>query len=186
MATHRWPARVAENSGIGDVLSEYAFVGHVSGFDVSPFGALAAQRLPVHGTMTSWRRLSRDIDLLRIDLSAKEHVAEIRKLPIPVLKDGVAVGIVQWMNVDLADGVAFSDHPDDYSDGGWPRCCTPFRSRSRFARANHSTWVTTAAVSSRCQRRAPGQEERFYVGPPPEPGAKGAPSRTNRDSGPRR
>jgi predicted RNA methylase len=100
-------------------LSEYAFVGHVSGFDVSPFGALAAQRLPVHGTMTSWRRLSGDIDLLRVDLSAREHAAEIRMLPVPVLNDGVAVGVVQWMNLDLADGVAFSNHPDDRSDGGW-------------------------------------------------------------------
>jgi hypothetical protein len=69
--------------------------------------------------MTSWRRLSGDIDLLRIDLSAREHVADIRKLPIPVLEDGVAVGVVQWMNVDLADGVAFSNHPDEYSNGGW-------------------------------------------------------------------
>jgi type II protein arginine methyltransferase len=102
-----------------DVLSNYAFVGDVSGFDISPFGALAAQRLPVHGTMTSWRRLSGDVDLLRIDLSAREHPAEIRKLPVPVEEDGVAVGVVQWMNVDLADGVAFSNHPDDYSDGGW-------------------------------------------------------------------
>ena len=102
-----------------DALSKYAFVGDVSGFDISPFGALAAQRLPVHGAMTSWRRLSGDIDLLRIDLSAKEHVAEIHKLPIPVEADGVAVGVVQWMNVDLADGVAFSNHPDHYSDGGW-------------------------------------------------------------------
>ncbi|MGZ5875842.1 MAG: 50S ribosomal protein L11 methyltransferase [Bradyrhizobium sp.] len=102
-----------------DVLSNYAFIGDVSGFDLSPFGALAAQRLPVHGTMTSWRRLSGDVDLLRIDLSATEHPAEIRKLPVPVEQDGVAVGVVQWMNVDLADGVAFSNHPDDYSDGGW-------------------------------------------------------------------
>jgi predicted RNA methylase len=101
------------------VLSDYAFVGDVSGFDISPFGTLAAQRLPVHGTMTSWRRLSGDIDLLRIDLSAREHVAEIRKLSIPINQDGFAVGVIQWMNVDLADGVAFSNHPDDYSDGGW-------------------------------------------------------------------
>jgi type II protein arginine methyltransferase len=102
-----------------DALSQYAFVGDVSGFDISPFGALAAQRLPVHGTLTSWRRLSADIDLLRIDLAAREHVAEIRKLPIPVLQDGVAVGVVQWMNVDLADGIGFSNHPEEHSDGGW-------------------------------------------------------------------
>lgn len=102
-----------------DVLSEYAFVGEVSGFDLSPFGALSAQRLPVHGTMTSWRRLSPDVDLLRIDLTAGEHGTEIRKLPIPVLKDGIAVGIVQWMNLDLAEGIGFSNHPDENSDGGW-------------------------------------------------------------------
>ena len=101
------------------VLADYVFVDRVSGFDVAQFGALAAQRLPVHGTMTSWRRLSKDIDLLRIDLSAREHVAEISKLSIPVEEDGVAVGIVQWMNVDLADGVGFSNHPNDYTDGGW-------------------------------------------------------------------
>jgi type II protein arginine methyltransferase len=109
-----------------DVLSKYAFVGDVSGFDVSPFGALAAQRLPVHGTMTSWRRLSGDIDLLRIDLAASEHPADMRKLTIPVLEDGVAVGVVQWMNVDLADGVGFSNHPDDHCDGGWLQVLHPF------------------------------------------------------------
>ena len=102
-----------------EVLSRYAFTGKVSGFDLSPFGALAPQRLPVHGSMKSWRRLSTDIDLLRIDLSARRHVAEIRKLGVGIEADGVAVGIVQWMKVDLADGVAFSNHPDEYSDGGW-------------------------------------------------------------------
>jgi predicted RNA methylase len=102
-----------------EVLSNYAFTGKISGFDVSPFGALAPQRLPVHGSMTSWRRLSADIDLLRIDLSAKQHLADIRRLAIAVEADGVAVGIVQWMKVDLADGVAFSNHPDQHSDGGW-------------------------------------------------------------------
>jgi predicted RNA methylase len=102
-----------------EVLSGYTFVGDVCGFDISPFGTLAARRLPVHGTMTSWRRLSGDVDLLRIDLSAKEHFAETRTLSIPVQHDGVAVGVIQWMNVDLAEGVAFSNHPDEYSDGGW-------------------------------------------------------------------
>ena len=102
-----------------EVLSKYAFVANVSGFDISPFGALAAQRLPVHGTMTAWRRLSRDVDLLRIDLAASEHQAEIRKLPIPVEANGVAVGVVQWIQVDLADDVAFSNHPEEGSDGGW-------------------------------------------------------------------
>ena len=102
-----------------EVLSESAFVGVVSGFDVSPFNALSAQRLPLHGMMTSWRRLSPDVDLLTIDLTARQHQTEIRKLPISVLEDGIAIGIVQWINVDLGDGVTFSNHPSEYSGGGW-------------------------------------------------------------------
>ena len=102
-----------------DILANYAFVDHVSGFDVSPFNALSTQHLPVHGTMTSWRRLSQDTDLVRIDLTEKEHKTGTHRLSISVLEDGVAVGIVQWMSVDLAEGIAFSNHPDDYSDGGW-------------------------------------------------------------------
>jgi len=35
------------------------------------------------------------------------------------MKDGVAAGVVQWKNVNLADGVEVSNHPDEHSDGGW-------------------------------------------------------------------
>lgn len=101
------------------VLHKYASVGDVSGFDVSPFGELSPLRLPVHGAMTSWRRLSDDFDLVRIDLTVAKHEAELRKVSVPILDDGEAVGIVQWMQLDLADGIGFSNHPDDYSDGGW-------------------------------------------------------------------
>ncbi len=102
-----------------DVLQKYAFVGEVSGFDVSPFTTLSPQRLPVHGTMESWRRLSDDVDLVRVDLTAKKHEAELRKVVVPVLHDGDAVGIIQWIDLDLYEGIKFSNHPDGYFDGGW-------------------------------------------------------------------
>ena len=31
----------------------------------------------------------------------------------------MAAGIVQWMQVDLAEGITFDNHPDGYTDGGW-------------------------------------------------------------------
>ncbi len=102
-----------------DVLAKYAFVDKVSGFDVSPFTALASTRLPVHGKLTSWRRLSDDHDLVHIDLRARRHEATYQKLCIPATSDGTAVGIMQWIRVDIADGVEFSNPPDHYSDGGW-------------------------------------------------------------------
>lgn len=101
------------------VLSKYTSVGDVSGFDVSPFAELSPLRLPVHGTMTSWRRLSHDFDLVRIDLALAKHEPELRKVIVPVLDNGQAIGVVQWMRLDLADGIEFSNHPDTYFDGGW-------------------------------------------------------------------
>jgi len=108
------------------VLSDYVFVDRVSGFDIAPFGALAAQKLPIHGTMTDWKRLSPDVELLRIDLTRKVHKNDLRLLSIPVEADGIAAGIVQWMHIDLAEGITFDNHPDGYTDGGWLQVLHPF------------------------------------------------------------
>lgn len=101
------------------VLDDYVFVDRISGFNVSRFSQFAAMKLPIHGTMTDWTRLSDDVELVRIDLTQKRHESELQTLSIPVLADGTATGIVQWMHVDLAEGVAFENHPDGYTDGGW-------------------------------------------------------------------
>lgn len=102
-----------------DNLADYAFVGDVSGFDLSAFTAFAPQRLPIHGTMTGWQRLSDDLELVRLDLTEKKHDATLARLRIPVTASGRAIGIVQWMHIDLWEGVAFDNHPNDYHDGGW-------------------------------------------------------------------
>lgn len=102
-----------------DVLANCAFVDQVSGFDVSPFTELASTRLPVHGKLTPWRRLSEDHDLVHLDLRARRHEGAYQKLRLPITADGTAVGIMQWMRVDVAEGVEFSNPPDEYSDGGW-------------------------------------------------------------------
>jgi len=101
------------------VLADYVFVDQVSGFDLSRFGELGSPKLPIHGTMTGWRRLSADVELVHIDLTCTRHDSDLHLLQIPVLEDGIATGIVQWMHVDLAEGVTFDNHPDGYTDGGW-------------------------------------------------------------------
>jgi type II protein arginine methyltransferase len=69
--------------------------------------------------MTTWQRLSNDFELVRLDLRSKRHDASLHHLSVPVTADGVAMGIVQWMHLELADGVFFDNHPDGYTDGGW-------------------------------------------------------------------
>ncbi|KSV75967.1 hypothetical protein N185_16095 [Sinorhizobium sp. GW3] len=109
-----------------DVLAKYAFVQEVSGFDVSTFSALAANRLPIHGTMTEWKRLSPDVELQRIDLTHKNYAEELFYVEFPVTTEGTAIGIVQWIHIDLAEGIEFTNHPDSYCDGGWLQILHPF------------------------------------------------------------
>lgn len=102
-----------------ETLADYAFVGQVSGFDLYAFNAFAPQRLPIHGTMTGWTRLSDDLELVRLDLTQKKHDASLARLRVSVTTSGRAIGIVQWMHIDLWEGVSFDNHPERYSDGGW-------------------------------------------------------------------
>lgn len=117
-----------------DVLDKYTAVNVVSGFDVSPFTELAPARLPVHGILTSWRRLSDDFDLVRIDLTENRHQAVIEERAVRVREDGRAVGVVQWIKLDLADGISFANHPDQYFDGGWLQVLHTFPKPIRVVR----------------------------------------------------
>lgn len=102
-----------------ETLAAYSNVKMASGFDVSRFNGLAPLRLPIHGTMTDWSRLSNDFEIASLDLTAAAHKPQLRAVPIPVIASGTAVGVVQWMQVDLIDDIVFTNHPDGYHDGGW-------------------------------------------------------------------
>jgi type II protein arginine methyltransferase len=102
-----------------DTLADYSHVTTASGFDVSRFNALAPTRVPLHGTMTAWTRLSADFELVAVDLTQPKQPAMKKKISLPVLASGRATGIVQWMRIDLIDDITFCNHPDDYHDGGW-------------------------------------------------------------------
>lgn len=102
-----------------ETLAAYSHVKMASGFDVSRFNSLAPLRLPIHGTMTEWSRLSNDFEIASLDLTSAAHEPELRAVSIPVIASGIAVGVVQWMHVDLIDDIVFTNHPDGYHDGGW-------------------------------------------------------------------
>jgi tetratricopeptide (TPR) repeat protein len=109
-----------------DTLGAYSNVNTVSGFDVSRFNRLAPISLPIHGTMTDWTRLSDDFEITAVDLTLQSHEAQLRSVSIPVTAAGTIIGVVQWMHVDLLDEITFSNHPDDYHDGGWLQILHPF------------------------------------------------------------
>lgn len=110
----------------GEALEHLAFAGTVSGFDVSGFTVLAAPRVPIVGFSPPWTRLSADHDLVRFDLTAREHPPSLVRLPIPATADGIAVGIVQWMRVELDEATTFTNPPETTAGGGWQQVLHTF------------------------------------------------------------
>ncbi|HEX9462137.1 MAG TPA: tetratricopeptide repeat protein [Alphaproteobacteria bacterium] len=110
----------------GPAIERIAFVDRVDGFDLSPFTALAAPRLPVNGFSPPWTRLSPDCDLLHFDLTEAWHAPALETLALPVAADGVAVGVIQWMRVELDEETVFVNPPEAYDGGGWQQVLHTF------------------------------------------------------------
>ena len=110
----------------GEVLERLAFAGTIAGFDLSAFTALAAPRLPIVGFSPPWVRLSADHDLVSFDLTAATHPPILTRLPMRATADGIAVGIVQWMRVDLDEATVFANPPETTTEGGWQQVLHTF------------------------------------------------------------
>lgn len=110
----------------GPPLERMAFVDRIEGFDLSPFGALAPPRLPLNGFFPPWTRLSSDRDLLRIDLTQATHTPQLFDITLPVTHDGLAVGIAQWLRVDLDGETVFTNPPEMSEGGGWQQVLHTF------------------------------------------------------------
>lgn len=110
----------------GAALEQNAFVDAVSGFDLSAFTALAAPRLPIIGFTPPWTRLSADYDLVAFDLTAATHLPFLGHHRLRASADGTAVGIVQWMRVELDAETVFTNPPETTNTGGWQQVLHTF------------------------------------------------------------
>ena len=110
----------------GPALESMAFVDRVEGFDLSPFGLLAPPRLPLNGYFPPWTRLSSDCDLLRIDLTKAANPPQIGEVVVPVARAGLAVGVAQWLHVDLDGATVFTNPPEMSEGGGWQQVLHTF------------------------------------------------------------
>lgn len=117
----------------GDALESLAFTGTVAGFDLSAFTILAAPRLPILGFSPPWVRLSGDHDLVQFDLTAPTHSPSLARLPVRATTDGLAVGIVQWMRVDLDEQTVFTNPSETTAGGGWQQVLHTFPRPIRVA-----------------------------------------------------
>lgn len=107
-------------------LDQLVRVDMVSGFSMSEFSAYAPHKLHVHGGLSDWTRLSADVPLVSVDLTRKQKASRFDTLPVTATADGKALGVVQWLVIDLGFDATFSNHPEFDEEGGWLPVFHPF------------------------------------------------------------
>jgi hypothetical protein len=105
----------------GRTLELQSHVGSVEGFDMRPFNALAPPRLMGHFQHHAVDVLSAPFDIFSFDFVARDrHPAERRTLTIPITATGRALGVIQWLRIDLDAETSFENHPlDPNPASGW-------------------------------------------------------------------
>jgi len=115
------PQRVAMMGMIvgGPELELQSHVGTVEGFDLRPFNRLAPPRLMGH--FQHWRIDVLSDPFVMLDFAGRDRLAgERHRLDVPITRAGRAVGVMQWLRLDLDEQTRFENHPLDANPAsGW-------------------------------------------------------------------
>src|SRR3977135_499197 len=87
------------------------FAGSSNGFDLSPFDDFAPRILAASLNNVAHDVLSDDFELRRFDLRAKLFPMGNHPLAVTITKSGVAVGLVQWIHLDLDGANDYENRP---------------------------------------------------------------------------
>ena len=105
----------------GPRLHGMLFVDRIAGFDLSAFNEFAPPMLDVALDNVQHRALSDDVELMRFDLSQKRFPAGGVRLGLKATRNGVCVGIAQWIKLELDAQTTYENRPTLHGDynGHW-------------------------------------------------------------------
>jgi predicted RNA methylase len=96
----------------GDDLERNLFVGESFGFDLSEFNAIHPKRRPVYREDLAPVLLSAPHEAFRFDFQKRSTFpAERKRLTFTTTQDGRCAGLIQWIRIELGDGVVYENHP---------------------------------------------------------------------------
>ncbi len=96
----------------GDDLGRNLYVGESFGFDLRDFNAIHPKKRPLYREDLAPVLMSDDIEAFRFDFSRQSTFpAERKMLEIATRKGGLCYGVIQWIRVELGNGVRFENHP---------------------------------------------------------------------------
>ncbi len=98
----------------------------VEGFDLSPFSTLARYPLEAASNDPSIALRSDPVDLFAWDFASGGPFGPDRTDTVLTVRDGEANGVVQWIHIDLVDGVTYENAPAPGPNSSWACLFYPF------------------------------------------------------------
>jgi predicted nicotinamide N-methyase len=95
----------------GPALEGQLFVDRAAGFTIAPFNQLARLRMDLQVNCLPHEVLSDDFEVYHLDLTRPPLQAEKRELDVVATKPGRCFGVVQWLRLDLVEGLAYENRP---------------------------------------------------------------------------
>jgi hypothetical protein len=105
----------------GDTLKGMLFVDRIDGFELSLFNDFAPPSLVANLDSVPHSVLSDDVTLLRFDLKERRFPMASTRRVIRATRQGVSVGVVQWIRLDLDAHTRYENRPSPEADfnGHW-------------------------------------------------------------------
>jgi type II protein arginine methyltransferase len=96
----------------GPALDGYFFVDRAAGFTLTAFNSFAQTKVDLNVKHVPHDVLSDDFELLRIDLTRPPDQAGSRVIDVVATRPGRCFGVVQWIRLDLLEGLVYENRPD--------------------------------------------------------------------------
>jgi type II protein arginine methyltransferase len=122
----------------GAEIEGMLFAGSSHGFDLSPFNDFAPPILAASVNNVPHDVLSDDVELVHFDLRAGQFAMESRISDVTVTNAGMAVGLVQWIHLDLDDQVHYENRPSSapHAESHWTQIIHRFPEAVRVERGD--------------------------------------------------
>jgi predicted nicotinamide N-methyase len=95
----------------GPALESYFFVDRAAGFTLTPFNDFAPRDLGLDIHYVPHDVLSDDFEVFRFDLMRPPVQPEKRVIDVVATRPGRCFGIVQWLRLDLVEGLVYENRP---------------------------------------------------------------------------
>ena len=111
----------------GAFLQESTSVSTIEGFDLSPFNRFIPKSVSISMESGQFESLGDDVEVFRFDLRVDGHRPEERRLRLTARRAGTALGLLQWLRLQLDDVETFENRPaEQVTPAAWRQVFHPF------------------------------------------------------------